>query len=232
MRSGAPSASRPWTRDRRPGEGATATVDALRSSPRVPARLAAVSSTVVALGAGAHVAGSGAVPDGSAVLALGALTVAAAVPLARRRLQVTTLLPGVAAWQWLMHQALAATTPLPGAPPAGPSGHAAHAAATAHPAAGAPHPTSAAMTAAHVLTTVLTVALLIATERGAERALRRWTWALPVLTGARVLPVVTTAPQVLVHGDDRRSVPRASTGGAYGSRAPPAGVPLLSAVTA
>jgi len=195
-------------------------VDTQRSRPRVLARLVAVSSTVLALGAAAHVAGAGAPPAGRAVVVLAAATLVGALLVARRRLQVRTLLPGVAVWQWLLHQAFTATAALPAAPHA--AGHPARGTVTSlSAAAGAVPHTSATVVAAHVVATVATVGLLVATERGAERALERLAWALPVLAGALTLPVVGTARRVPAAGRVRRAVTPSRTPGAHGSRAPP-----------
>lgn len=191
-------------------------VDAQRSRSTVLARLGALSSTVLALGAVGHVAGTGTLPDGRTTAAVALLTVAAGVPLARRRLRVTTLLPAAAVGQWLLHHAFAATAP-----------GVAHAPVTGHvhpggtPAPGGDHGTAAAMLAAHVLATALTVALLVATERGAERALHRCAWALPVLTGARTLVAAVTVRPGLVLVRVPAPVTPARTRGAHGRRAPP-----------
>ncbi|MBO3089737.1 hypothetical protein [Cellulomonas dongxiuzhuiae] len=197
-------------------------VDASRSPSRVPARLAAVAGTVLPLGAGGHVAGTGTLPDGRALAVLAALTAAGAAPLARRPLRVSTLLPAVAVWQWLLHRAFAATAAVDAV--AGGERHV-HGATASMPVSGTgvgAHATSVAMAAAHVAATALTVTLLVATERAAQRSLDRLAWALPVLVGAAVLPVVGTARRRPVRRRRHRATPRTRTLGAHGSRAPPA----------
>lgn len=201
-------------------------VDAQRSRSRVPARLAAVSSTVVALGAGGHVAGAGTLPDTRALAVLAALTAAGAAPLARRPLRVSTLLPAVAAWQWLLHRAFAATATVEAVPGDVVPGGAVHvhggAVPVPMPGAGpGAHAASIAMIAAHAAATVLTVALLVATERAGQRALDRLAWAVPVLAGTALLPVVGTARRRPVRGRRHRATPRTRTLGTRGSRAPP-----------
>lgn len=201
---------------------------------RVLLRLAAVTSTVLALGAGAHLAAAGELPDGRVLLVLAVATAAVATPLAHRRLRAATLLPVTGAWQWLLHQGLAMPT-------GGGGGHA-HARHAVPGHAGAAGPLDVThldvahldvapagvvppvlMTAAHVLATVLTVALLVTTERATDRALRRLAWALPVLVEplAVALPVgwsVPVAPRVAA------AVLPLRTAGAHGCRAPPRAV--------
>lgn len=181
---------------------------------RVLVRLAAVTSTVLALGAGAHLAAAGALPDGRVLLVLAAATAAVVAPLAHRRLRATTLLPVVAAWQWLLHQGLAAT-----AHPVPPDVHHVHA---AH--ASSPDPVGPLlMTAAHVLATVLTVALLVTTDRATDRALRRLAWAVPVLAGSLAL-TPPVAGRVPVTSRVATVVLPPRTLGAHGCRAPPRAV--------
>lgn len=207
---------------------------------RVLVRLAAVTSTVLALGAGAHLAAAGALPDSRVVLVLAAATAVVATPLAHRRLRAATLLPVAGVWQWLLHQGLA----IPTAP--GHDAHHAHGAhdgPAAHPArigwadhvdvvpvgaldagtlATAPAVSPLLMTAAHALATVVTVALLVATERATDRALRRLAWALPVLDGppALALPVEERAPVASRVAPTLLPLP---TLRAHGCRAPPRG---------
>lgn len=218
-------------------------VDAQRSRSRVVARLVAVATTVLALAAGAHVAGSGAVPHPGTVGALALPTLAVAGLLARHRLRVVTLLPAVAVWQLVLHHGFATASPVPVPATPGPHpGHAAHVpamgphAATHLPDAALPDaalPDAAlaepqhaalAMLLAHVLGTALTVALLVATERGADRALARLAWALPVL-GGRVATVVVGRPRV-ARATDRTTRPTVAAWvrGPHGSRAPPRGL--------
>lgn len=180
---------------------------------RVLVRLAAVTSTVLALGAGAHLAAAGTQPDVRVLLVLTVATAVVATPLAHRRLRAATLLPVVGVWQWMLHLGLAAPTSGHDGPgthltPVGVVDHVHGTALVPGGAAGVLDAGTAAvptgtvapliMTAAHVLATVLTVALLVATERATDRALRRLAWALPVLAGPRVPapPAVRRVPVV------------------------------------
>ncbi len=203
-----------------------------RSQPWVLARLVAVSSTMLALAAGAHVAGGGALPSGAGLALLVSLTVGLSAVLAQRRLRLVSLLPVAAAWQWLLHEGFSlGSSASSGSVAALSTGHAGHA-GSAGPWADvsravtsqAPHlhAASTSMLVAHAVATVTTVVLLAATEKSARRAFERWSWAVPVLVADagpvapathRVATGVVTPPVRL------RSV---WVLGAVGSRGPPA----------
>jgi hypothetical protein len=156
-------------------------------------RLLAVSTTVLALGSGAHVLAGGRAPSAGVVALLGALVLLAAAALARRPLTVPVLLPVALAAQVGVHVALTWLAPagevldvgnahgphgvvLTGDPVV--SGHAGHAGTT-----------GVLMPAAHAVAMAATVLLLVATERGVLALVRRWSALLPALGGVR-LPVV------------------------------------------
>jgi hypothetical protein len=173
-------------------------------------RLLAVSSTVLALGSGAHVLAGGHAPSAGVVALLGALVLLAAAALARRPLTVRVLLPVAVAAQVGVHLALTWLgsggdalraaggahgphgTPVPGA----------GAGAGAEPAAAATHAGASGllMPAAHALAMAATVLLLVATERGLLALVRRWSALLPALgdgVAAPVRPARRPAPPVV-----------------------------------
>jgi hypothetical protein len=159
----------------------------------VASRLLAVSTTVLALGSGAHVLAGGHAPSAGVVALLGALVLLAAAALARRPLTVRVLLPVAVASQVGVHVALTWLAPAGEVLDAG-TVHGPHgsvlagdpviAADTGH--AGA---TGVLMPAAHAVAMAATVLLLVATERGVLALVRRWSALLPALGGVR-LPVV------------------------------------------
>jgi hypothetical protein len=159
-------------------------------------RLLAVSTTVLALGSGAHVLAGGHAPSAGVLALLGALVLLAAAALARRPLTVPVLLPVAVAAQVGVHVALTWLAPAGEVLDAG-TAHGAHgphgsglagdpviAADAGH--AGA---TGVLMPAAHAAAMAATVLLLVATERGVLALVRRWSALLPALDGVR-LPVV------------------------------------------
>lgn len=191
-----------------------------RPEPRavVVARLLLVASTTAALAAGAHVLGGGALPGRDALVALLALTCAAAVPVARRPVTWATGLPFAAgaglvlhgALSWLAHVSRTAVT-----------GHAQHGAPSVvlvPPGAGVPA-TSTVMLAAHAAATVLTVALLVALDRAVRGIGTWWSHVTPhlpspvtVVTGQAVrwaadAPVVAPRDLVLARCARRRGPP-------------------------
>lgn len=200
----------------------------------VAGRLLAVSSTTLALTVGGHALAGGPLPGGSLVLVLALLTLAATALVARTPLRARSLLPFAGAAQLGLHGALSWLTrgvaqPYPAAS-VGHPGHAGHAVsplgATTSSAASTGgdhlHLPMAPMLAAHVVAGLLTVALLLGTERAVAAVVQRWSRLLPALLTGRPRPV---APRLRV------PVPRASvdrvvahglgTGGA-GRRGPPA----------
>lgn len=187
-------------------------------------RLLAVSTTVLALGSGAHVLAGGHAPSAGVVALLGALVLLAAAALARRALTVRVLLPVAVAAQLGVHVALTWL---------GPAGEALDLAGAAHgrhgllltgdPVSAAPaaHPgaTGVLMPAAHAVAMAATVLLLVATERGVLALIRRWSVLLPALDGAG-LPVVP-APRPARPAAPARRRPRVLAG-SVARRGPPA----------
>lgn len=202
-------------------------------------RAAAVASTVVGLAASAHLVAGGTLPGPVLLLALTALVLCASLLLAARRLSAPVLLAVLGAGQLGLHQAFCwfgvALAPVHPAghhldPAAAGTAQALHGVAAAGGAAvpmtGLPM-SSPAMTAAHVLATVV-AALVLA--RGEALLWRLWTWWRPlravVLTVLRlpVLPRVPRFPALTVPRPSfvvARRVPR---------RGPPR-VPALASTT-
>lgn len=158
-------------------------------------RLLAVSSTVLALGSGAHVLAGGHAPSAGVVALLGALVLLPAAALARRPLTVRVLLPVAVAAQVGVHLALtwlgAGGDALAGAGGAhGPHGTSVLDAGSAG-AAPAVHAGTAGllMPAAHAVAMAGTVLLLVATERGVLALVWRWSALLPALGDGVAAPV-------------------------------------------
>ncbi|MDO8107875.1 hypothetical protein Q6348_11780 [Isoptericola sp. b441] len=149
------------------------------------ARALATSAMTLAVATAAHVAGGGQPPPLLLLGLLGALLLAAAAPLARRSLRAAPLLAWAAAGQLVVHLTLsrahlAAGTAVTLALHHGPGTAPAH---------GGAHPTTVVpMLAAHVIGTVVGVALVVATDRSACAARRHWLRVWTVLVGAPALP--------------------------------------------
>lgn len=164
-----------------------------RSRTRVLTRQTAVAGTVFAVSTGAHLAAHGGLPSPVVVAALAVFTLTAAGALARRPLRVRTALPAAAAGQAFLHWAfMAMSAATVGAGQGGHHGSMPVLSATMP----AVHTTDGTMLLAHALATIVTVALLVAGERGADRALAALAWALPVLRGT--VTTVTVRPRAVV----------------------------------
>jgi hypothetical protein len=196
----------------------------------VVARLLAVSATVLGLGSGAHVLGGGAAPSAGVAALVGALVLVLAAAVARRPLSLPVLLPTALAGQLGVHGALSWF----GAPVAGGTGApAAHAAHAAHAAQGAgvpwavdvaaiaphAHPAEPLMLVAHAGAVVVTVLLLVATERGVLDLARRWSAMLPALLDGAAGPVATRSRTALPEVPPLRRLPVQR--GGVGRRGPP-----------
>lgn len=146
-------------------------------------RLVAVSTTVLALGSGAHVLAGGHAPSPRVVALLGALVLLVAAGLARRPLTVAVLLPVAVGAQVGVHVALTWLAPAGADVTALPGAHGLHDAGlvpTAAAATDAHAGTSGLlMPAAHAAAMAATVLLLVATERGVLALVRRWSALLP-----------------------------------------------------
>jgi hypothetical protein len=147
-------------------------------------RLLLVSSTVLALALGAHTLGGGRLPGGPVVAGLGALLLATTAWTARGRLRVRSLLPTVLAAEAGLHVALTWLTTGTGSLVAADGHH--HGFVTAQPVVGAAvathaHGVRGPMLLAHLAATVLTVGLLVATDRAGRTVAHLWTWLLPAL---------------------------------------------------
>ncbi|GAA3795019.1 hypothetical protein [Cellulomonas soli] len=151
-------------------------------------RLALVSTTALALGVGAHVLGGGGLPGLRVVGALGALLLAATAWTTRVRLRVRLLLPLALAAQAGLHTALTwltatGTSAGPAATVAAPGGHAHLGTLTLTVTGGGTHLHAAGLTmlVAHLAATMLTVGLLVGTDRAARTVVHLWTVLLPAL---------------------------------------------------
>ncbi len=200
------------------------------SAPRalVAARLLAVAGSVLVLGAGAHVVGGGPVPSPAVALLVAALVLPVAVVVARRPLTVPVLLPVAVAAQVGVHVALTWLGPGAGVfvRDAGPGAHPGHGALV--PGAAEGHADAVhglgdglPMLLAHVAAMVVTVLLLVATERGLVALAHGWAAVLPALLGVRVPPVVRRALPVPSGVVRRPRVAVLRSG--VGRRGPPAG---------
>ncbi|MEJ5889542.1 hypothetical protein WDZ16_13860 [Pseudokineococcus marinus] len=210
-------------------------------------RCALVASLVLSLGAGAHVVGGGDLPDPLLVGLAGALVLAVASLLGRRRLRLRTLVPVLGAGQVLLHAAFAALT----VPPAGAvdvdaaalapaAGHGAHAhgalllaaggggvdAALAAASAGsAALAGSAGMVAAHLAATLVTALAAVSADRAWAAAVARLAQLFPALGALLVDLVEGPAPRAQRTPAQRCAVPRAVVVGVRPRRGPPAAVP-------
>ncbi len=200
----------------------------------VAGRLLGVATTTLALTVGGHALADGALPDGGLVLVLGVLTLAASGLLARAPLRARSLLPFAAGAQLALHAALTWLGPgsaggaLPQASAAPHAGHPAESLgllgrdALTSSGGGDLHLPMAPMLVAHVAAGLLTVALLLGTERAVLAAVRRWSRLLPDLLSGRPRPVASR----LRAPSPRTSVdPVATYGlgtGGTGRRGPPA----------
>ncbi|MCG2622850.1 hypothetical protein LVY72_13160 [Arthrobacter sp. I2-34] len=188
-------------------------------------RSAAVASVVLSLSAAAHVAGGGTLPAPGILAALAALTMLPATVLAGRRLGAASLAGLLGGGQWVLHQAFTALGVTASCTPGGAAGtlHAWHtfpgdvAALDCAAASGLDHSGSAAMTAAHILASVLAGLMLLKGEQ-ALWTLLAWLRPLVHLPAAVVLPPAGTRaeapaalplPRTLIHHrlDPRRGPP-------------------------
>ncbi|MGN8245066.1 hypothetical protein ACTHAM_002178 [Cellulomonas soli] len=200
-------------------------------------RLLLVSTTVFALGVGAHVLGGGATPGARTLGALGALVLACTAWTTRAPLRARSLLPLAVLAQAGLHTALAWLAPSgTTATSPGSGGRHLHAdAALASLAAADPagagvgthaHAFSLTMVAAHLAATLLTVALLIGTDRAVATVAHLWTVLLPALLTPRARPIDrpvrhigarhadwATAPALLARTQVRRGPPTVAPAG-------------------
>lgn len=165
------------------------------------ARALAISSTVLATGAGAHVSAGGALPSVLALAALGALTLALASALARRAPRLGVLGPSMIALQFVLHNAfmyLGTGVSTSGTD----TGHAHHVdpaavVATTRMAMGPDHATSYAMLAAHAVAALAAAVLITAIDRAGHAATRWWQSVLPAASPVSLVPRAarTAAPR-------------------------------------
>lgn len=179
-------------------------------------RLLAVASTITALALAGHSLAGGAIPGPAALTLLGVPVLIGSAALARRRLRARTLLPLAVAAQLGLHHG---STWLSGPTSITPgSGHHPVALRTLMPehasAATADH---GLMLAAHLIAAGLTVALLLAVERGLLGLRRRWLALLPLLGGTAP---IAHRPVGAVPSAPRRTIAVWSSG-AQGVRGPP-----------
>ncbi len=223
----------PGGRGERPPPRSLAGVDGDHGRALQRVRSALVASLVLSLGAGAHVVGGGDLPDPLLVGLAGALVLAVASFLGRRRLRLRTLVPVLGAGQVLLHAAFAALT----APPAGAvdvvpaTGHGAHVHGVLLLATGgggvdaALAAASAGMVAAHVAATLVTALAAVSADRAWAAAVARLAQLFPALGALLVDLVEGPAPRAQRTPAQRCAVPRAVVVGARPRRGPPAAVP-------
>jgi hypothetical protein len=188
----------------------------------VLARALTLAGTSVAVSALAHVLAGGQAAPGP-VLAIGALQLAAASLVARRPLTAGRVAAWAVATQLLTHVALAWLHPGPGTAVAVP-GH--HGLEQAHAAlgAGAAHaivpagPARWTMLAAHLLGTVVVVALASGADRAATAVRSRWAVVLDALA-PRPAPA---RARLLVHASARAASGAAPLRHSVVRRGPPA----------
>jgi hypothetical protein len=216
------------------------------AAPRalVAVRLVAVAGAVLALGAGAHVAGGGAAPSPAVALLVAVLVLPVAAVVARRPLAVPVLLPVAVAAQVGVHVTLTWLGSGAGPVAAGDAvgSHRGHAAAVASggttvPVVPVTHADAAhglvaglPMLLAHVAAMAVMVLLLVATERGLLALARGWAVVLPALLGAAAVLVAPAARRALpVPGGVVRRPRTVPLRSGAGRRGPPAGLLLATA---
>ncbi len=162
-------------------------------------RAAATAATTLAVATGAHVIAGGhpASPDLLAVLGL--LLLGAAMPMSRGPARPVPLLIWVAGGQLAVHTTLSW---LHGSAQVSVAGHHGLEQAASH--GGTAATAGAAMLAAHVVGTVLVLALILATDRSAAAARRHWAWVRSVVTGQHHVPQVRELPALDTHLRARR----------------------------
>lgn len=150
----------------------------------VAGRLAGVVGAVLGLGSGAHVLAGGGLPSAPALLLVAAPVLVGAAALARRPLSVPVVLPLALAGQLGVHAGLTWLSPGGAAAAATPGVHV-HGVVAVEVAGSAAHAHAAppVMLAAHAAALVVTVLLLVGTERGVAGLVRRWSAMLPALLG-------------------------------------------------
>lgn len=164
----------------------------------VASRAVAMAAITLAVSAGAHALGGGHHLSAPLAVVLGALLLAAAVPLARRPLSGAVLSGWTLGGQAATHVVLTWAHPT-SAVDLQVAGH--HGAQTAT-SAGGPAPALTPMLVAHAVGTVLAVTLLVAIERSAAALRRRFTRlaaapALPPLVRLAVPPARAVRPTAL-----------------------------------
>ncbi|MCV2396294.1 hypothetical protein OEB99_18440 [Actinotalea sp. M2MS4P-6] len=179
------------------------------------ARAATVATTTTATSAAAHAVGGGHLTPPVLLGALGVLLLAAAVPIARRRLTAPVLLAWTGAAQLAVHLALSWLHPVAGTAV---SVAAHHGVESATALTGAAPGAALPMLAAHILGTVLAVSLAVSADRSVELARSWWAGTVAVLLGiaqpgarqARaVAPAHVDRPtvRILAHAVARRGPP-------------------------
>jgi len=194
-----------------------------------------VASLALCLAAGAHVGGGGRLPDPLLLLLTGALVLAGASVLGRRRLRHRTLLPVLGLGQVLLHLALTALAVPAAAPVAtavGTGAHAGHAHDLLPPLGGGAvdavaETASAGMVVAHVLATVATALAAVAADRAWASAVDRLTRLFPALLVLLAGVVAAPAPRARRTRQVRTALPRAVVLSTRPRRGPP---PAPSAV--
>lgn len=173
-------------------------IPASRGAPLRLWRSTAVTSTVMALAAGAHLIGGGRLPGLPALLLLAALVHLPVVLLASRRLSLPTLIGVLGIGQWSLHHAFAWLSAARAcASPGGAVGgqvHGVHVVVGAcGPSTPAPHggAMGAPMLAAHVLAILLTA---VALARGEAALWMLLAWLVPLASLPRPVSITSRGP--------------------------------------
>lgn len=177
-------------------------------------RLVMTSVAVLGIAAGAHVLGGGERPDLLVAAALLSLVVLVATVLSRWRLRLWTLVPALGGLQLVVHGVLSvvpSSSHVVMSDAMVTAGHAhghAHASSSgvsvalgATPSWAAPQAhamgSSSTMLLVHVAATLVTAALLVATDRAARAAMHWWTAALVLISPLATQPVTALRAAVI-----------------------------------
>jgi len=204
-------------------------------------RAALVASLVLSLAVGAHVLGGGALPDPLILVLTGALVLAGASALARRRLRHRTLLPVLGLGQVVLHGVLAAlAVPGTAAGQLAPTGAGTTGAHGNHlhglvlpPGSGtgavdaAVEAASTGMVLAHVLATVVTALAAVSADRAWASAVARLTRLFPALLVLLAGLVADPCPRARRTPAVRTALPRAVVLSTRPRRGPPLASPAV-----
>ncbi|WP_299036132.1 hypothetical protein [uncultured Pseudokineococcus sp.] len=193
-------------------------------------RAALVAALLLALAAGAHVLGGGDLPDPLLLALTGALVLAGASVLGRRRLRHRTLLPVLGLGQVLLHSAFAAlAVPAQAQAPtqAASHGHGLVVPLGPGPVDAAVEAASTGMVLAHVLATLVTALAAVSADRAWAVAVAWLTRSFPALLVLLAGVVDGPAPSARRTRAVRTALPRAVVLSTRPRRGPPALAPAV-----